>query len=439
MDTEPATTLVPFSPDPTSQTALDYTGRATVVPYINQNPIGSNNDITLQTVTGVEYQVDSGPWLPASPVDGAFNGPDENFRFTTSALSTGTHTIQARAVNSVGNKDSTPASDTVTVNPGTYTLAVSKAGTGSGTVLSAPSGIDCGTDCSEPYASGTVVALSALPGASSTFAGWSGSCSGMEGCSVTMSSAQNVTATFDLITSPDVELTNAVPRTDTITATTRQGSWRYYWFDIASGSSNLVVDLYNLAADADLYVNYGGKPSLSAFNCRPYVGGLNSEQCTFTLPSAGRWWIGVNNWDTGTFSYTIRAQWTSPSAGSLMFYTVTPCRIIDTRDGTGIPLQSTEPRQIQVTGACGIPASAKAVSLNITVTAPSSSGVLTLYPSGAVVDTSSINFAKAQTRGNNAVLPLSADGFGTLAARAVVGSSNTGTVHLILDVNGYFQ
>jgi hypothetical protein len=92
-----------------------------------------------------------------------------------------------------------------------------------------------------------------------------------------------------------------------------------------------------------------------------------------------------------------------------------------------------------VTGSCGIPVSAKAVSLNLTVTASSSDGVLTLYPSGAVVNTSSINFAKAQTRGNNAVLPVSADGFGTLTAQAVVGNGDSGTVHLIIDVNGYFQ
>ena len=76
------------------------------------------------------------------------------------------------------------------------TLSVSKTGTGSGTVTSNPAGINCGTDCSEPYASGTVVTLTATPASGATFAGWSGACSGADACQVTMSQAQTVTATF---------------------------------------------------------------------------------------------------------------------------------------------------------------------------------------------------------------------------------------------------
>ena len=50
-----------------------------------------------------------------------------------------------------------------TSNPVTYTLTVTKAGTGTGTVTSSPAGISCGTDCSEPYTSGTAVTLTAAP------------------------------------------------------------------------------------------------------------------------------------------------------------------------------------------------------------------------------------------------------------------------------------
>jgi chitinase len=78
---------------------------------------------------------------------------------------------------------------------------VSKGGTGTGTVTSSPGGIDCGSDCSERYPSGTVVTLSATPASDATFAGWSGGgCSGTGACPVTLSSAKNVTATFTLKT-----------------------------------------------------------------------------------------------------------------------------------------------------------------------------------------------------------------------------------------------
>lgn len=74
---------------------------------------------------------------------------------------------------------------------------MSKAGTGSGTVTSNPAGVDCGTDCTEANVSGTSVTLTATPVAGSTFAGWSGSCTGTGSCVVSMTVARSVTATFD--------------------------------------------------------------------------------------------------------------------------------------------------------------------------------------------------------------------------------------------------
>ncbi|MCX7616330.1 MAG: hypothetical protein N2Z68_03000, partial [Patescibacteria group bacterium] len=77
------------------------------------------------------------------------------------------------------------------------TLTVSKSGTGSGTVTSTPTGINCGTDCSESYTSGTSVTLRATASAGSVFAGWSGDCSGTGTCTVALDSNKTVTATFN--------------------------------------------------------------------------------------------------------------------------------------------------------------------------------------------------------------------------------------------------
>lgn len=87
-----------------------------------------------------------------------------------------------------------------------YTLSVSKSGSGSGTVTSSPSGINCGSTCSASFASGTNVTLTANPASGSTFGGWSGSCSGTGSCSVSMTQARSVTASFNASASAPADL-----------------------------------------------------------------------------------------------------------------------------------------------------------------------------------------------------------------------------------------
>lgn len=78
-----------------------------------------------------------------------------------------------------------------------YTLTVSLSGTGKGSVSSSPAGISCGSTCSASFNSGTSVKLTAAPAAGNKFAGWSGACSGSStSCTVSMSSARSVTASF---------------------------------------------------------------------------------------------------------------------------------------------------------------------------------------------------------------------------------------------------
>jgi hypothetical protein len=77
-----------------------------------------------------------------------------------------------------------------------FTLTVSDSG--SGTITSTQSNIDCTDTCNASFGSGTMVTLTAIPGNGNIFTGWSGACSGTGSCTVTMSAAENVTAQFAL-------------------------------------------------------------------------------------------------------------------------------------------------------------------------------------------------------------------------------------------------
>lgn len=130
-----------------------------------------------------------------------------------------------------------------------------------------------------------------------------------------------------------------------------------------------------------------------------------------------------------------------PPQAARLFYTLTPCRVLDTRssDGPfgGPSLLAGLTRLFRLAGRCGIPASARAVSVNVTVTGATGDGHLTLYlVDSGVTSASSINFRAGQTRANNAVTSISATG--DLAVRANLTVPDR-TVHFILDVNGYFE
>jgi hypothetical protein len=137
-------------------------------------------------------------------------------------------------------------------------------------------------------------------------------------------------------------------------------------------------------------------------------------------------------------------EWKACAAppANLRFFTLSPCRLADTRQSPGPwgapALASGQSRSFDLNQSCGVPATAKALSLNVTVTGPTGSGYVTLGAGGCSVPaTSSLNFAVGRTRANNAIATLAADGSGNLLAFAF--ATGNGTVHLILDVNGYFE
>jgi hypothetical protein len=112
-------------------------------------------------------------------------------------VSNGTCTIAANQPGNANYAAAPQVAQAFQVAGGLFTLSVSKAGTGGGTVTSDVSGINCGATCASNFAFGAVVTLTAMPDAGSGFTGWSGACSGTGTCQVTMSTALSVTATFD--------------------------------------------------------------------------------------------------------------------------------------------------------------------------------------------------------------------------------------------------
>ena len=181
--------------DPKLSLAIDFagsgTGRVTTTPGPDSpDEVNCFNDCTL------EYNLLQPPTsvtLTATPT--AFGDGASSFGGWSGegCAGTGSCVVSMTAARSV--------TATFTLNapppPTSHTLTVTKNGTGSGTVTSSPSGISCGADCSESYADGTGVTLTAVASTGSSFGGWSGEgCAGTGSCVVSMTAARSVTATF---------------------------------------------------------------------------------------------------------------------------------------------------------------------------------------------------------------------------------------------------
>lgn len=94
----------------------------------------------------------------------------------------------------VVNGNGVPSVGNVVRLAASFSLQVST--NGPGLVTSSPAGINCGSDCSESYAVGTVVTLTATPKTDFRFQGWGGACSGTGACRLTVNVDESVTATF---------------------------------------------------------------------------------------------------------------------------------------------------------------------------------------------------------------------------------------------------
>lgn len=148
-----------------------------------------------------------------------------------------------------------------------------------------------------------------------------------------------------------------------------------------------------------------------------------------------------------TASFAALAPPAAHAAGPFQYHAITPCRVVDTRNPNGTnggpALNANQTRTFQIQGNCGVPNGAAAVTINVTVVSPNlstSGGFVTAFPSGSSIPSvSTINFTNADAAlANGAIVPLSSN-TGDFSVFFNAYNLGSGTVHLVLDITGYFQ
>jgi len=134
-------------------------------------------------------------------------------------------------------------------------------------------------------------------------------------------------------------------------------------------------------------------------------------------------------------------------AGPFSFFPLTPCRVVDTRGPVGPQggpsLSANTVRNFAIinVNGCGVPATAKAAAINLTIVQPTDSGDLRIFPYqsavplASVINFSTVDFALA----NGAIVPLANVGGLDVSVQTDMPVGSSGNVHLVIDVTGYFQ
>jgi methionine-rich copper-binding protein CopC len=130
------------------------------------------------------------------------------------------------------------------------------------------------------------------------------------------------------------------------------------------------------------------------------------------------------------------ARTVAPASGGSNFFTLGPCRLLDTRSGSPLPGGTATTVQITSLAGCAVPTGAYAVALNVTVVNPSAGGQVELYR-GDVSDphVNTVSFNQGVTRAGNVVVAPAADG----TIKVLPTLNQPGSVDLVLDVEGYFD
>jgi hypothetical protein len=124
----------------------------------------------------------------------------------------------------------------------------------------------------------------------------------------------------------------------------------------------------------------------------------------------------------------------SHADGPFKYYTITPCRFLDSRTTGSLPPNADY--SLVFLGKCGLPATARAVNINLTVVNPPVAGNISIHPPGTAANTtSSLNFTAGQVLANGAVAAVDA------TQKALLFPNVPGTtlpVDVVIDVTGYF-
>jgi N-acetylneuraminic acid mutarotase len=196
---------------------------------------------------------------------------------------------------------------------------------------------------------------------------------------------------------------------------------------VENGSLPIMLTAADPDGDALTYAIVGnpahgllsGTPPVVTY--RPAAGYFGADSFTFKAND------GVSDSNVATVAIVVKP-------GGDLFYTVAPCRLFDSRTSSG-PLLSGVEEVIQAAGHCGVPATARALAVNVTVVLPTTSGFLNIYPAaGNPPPTSAENFTAGQVRANNAVLQVSQSG-----SFVVLFTMGGGRADLVVDTSGYFQ
>ena len=146
------------------------------------------------------------------------------------------------------------------------------------------------------------------------------------------------------------------------------------------------------------------------------------------------------------FTASVLTAVPAAAAGPFQYHSLTPCRVIDTRDGSGASTETPGartnpgPHGFRIQGFCGVPNGADAVTINVTVVGPTRGGDLRLFPSDAgQPEVSVMNYnAGEPALANGAILPLAQVGAGVNDINMMIGMIGSGSLHVLIDVTGYF-
>ncbi|MDH6134739.1 hypothetical protein P3T37_004143 [Kitasatospora sp. MAA4] len=201
----------------------------------------------------------------------------------------------------------------------------------------------------------------------------------------------------------------------------------------------LNVTTTDSATDGHLTVYPSGGIVPSTSNLNWTAGEVIPNLVTVPVGADGKVVLLNSGWGPTHLVADVFGYYTSSNPTGPSFTSAGPNRLLDTRGAIGTPTSTPIPSDsavsLQVAGRAGIPATGvTAVVLNVTVTAPTSEGFLTVVPSGTTpIGTSNLNWKAGETIPNQVIVPVGPDG------KVTIYNSSLGTTHVVADVFGYFS